>query len=75
MVQHERYLAVAFAALTVFILGMWNPKCLQNKKQVTSAVEGHPNYLLLALLAFMVGALCVWSQHQQKSGSPMFDLS
>nr|QBK85440.1 MAG: hypothetical protein LCMAC101_00270 [Marseillevirus LCMAC101] len=67
MAQHEQYLAVALAALTVLILGCWNPEALQ-KKNSTGQPSGHPNYLWLALFAFLVGALCCWGQNQQKRG-------
>ncbi len=70
MAQHEQYLAVALAALTVLILGCWNPVGLQSKNGSNGqgSPSGKPSYLWLALFAFLVGALCVWSQQQQRRG-------
>ena len=65
MAQHEQYLAVALAALTVLILACWNPEGLQSKDNGKS---GKPSYVWLALLSFLVGALCVWVQQQQRRG-------
>ncbi len=65
MAQHEQYLAVALAALTVLILGCWNPVGLQAKDS-NGAAKGYPSYMWLTLFAFLVGALCVWGQQQQR---------
>lgn len=74
MAQHEQYLAVAFAALTVLLLGCWNPKALQSKKSDGVTPSGYPSYLWLALFAFLVGALCCYCQQQQRRGGMSFDL-
>ena len=57
--QYEHYLPIVLAALTVLILGCWNPQGLQAKNANGSA-SGYPNYLWLALLALLVGALSVF---------------
>jgi len=67
MAQHEHYLAVAIAALTVLILGCWNPVGLQARDKGGKAL-GYPNYLWLALFAFLAGALCCYGQQQQRRG-------
>jgi len=67
MDQHEHYLAVALAALTVLILGCWNPKSLQARNAKGDAL-GYPSYLWLALFAFLVGALYCWCQQQKRRG-------
>ena len=67
MARHEQYLAVALAALTVLILGYWNPKALQARNANGDAM-GYPNYLWLALFAFLAGVLCCWLQYQQRGG-------
>ena len=66
MVQHEQYLAVALAALTVLILGCWNPVALQSKNGSGGSPSGKPSYMWLAFFAFLVGALTVWGQQQQR---------
>ncbi len=63
MPQHEQYLAVALAALTVLILGCWNPEGLQSKKNGSRI--GQPSYLWLAFFAFLVGSLCVLGNSQK----------
>lgn len=63
-IQYEHYLPVVLAALTVLILGMWNPKSLQAKsdESVRYANQGGaPSYKWLALLALLVGMICVYS--------------
>lgn len=67
MAQHEQYLAVALAALAVLILGCWNPKGLQ-AKDTNGNAKGYPNYLWVALIAFLVGALCCYGQQQNRRG-------
>jgi hypothetical protein len=74
MAQHEQYLAVALAALTVLILGCWNPKALQSRKSDGVTPSGYPSYLWLALFAFLVGALYCWGQQQQRRGMLGMDL-
>ena len=67
MAHHEQYLAIALTALTVLILGCWNPKALQARNPSGNAL-GYPNYLWLAFFAFIVGSLYCWFQHQQRRG-------
>ena len=56
-IKPEDYLPVVVTALTVLVLGCWNPKALQAKQG--GRPTGQPSYLWLALLAFVVGVLCV----------------
>jgi len=64
MHQYEHYLPVVLAALTVLILGCWNPKGLQ--AQNNGKASGYPSYLWLSLFALIVGMMTVWGYNQQK---------
>lgn len=57
--HYEHYLPVVLAALTVLILGCWNPKALQVRDSQGNPT-GSPSYLWLALFALLVGALTVF---------------
>ena len=65
MHQYEHYLPVVLSALTVLILGCWNPKSLQIR-DAKGAPSGYPSYLWLSLVAFIVGLLAVWLYNQNK---------
>jgi hypothetical protein len=56
--HHEHYLPVVLSALTVLLLGCINFPGLQAKAD--GKKTGQPNYLWLALISFLVGALAVW---------------
>ncbi len=63
MHRYEHYLPVVLTALTVLLLAMCNPKMLQvqpGQKTQTGCV-GCPNYILLSLIALVVGMLSVYS--------------
>ena len=61
----DHYLPVALSALTVLILGCWNPDAIQLKDN-NGEETGRPNYMWLALLSLLVGMLCVWFCTQKK---------
>ena len=63
MHQYEHYLPIVLAALTVLVLGCWNPRALQVRDQQGKAL-GHPSYLWLSLFALLVGLLSVWTYNQ-----------
>lgn len=69
-IHYEHYLPVVLAALTVLLLGCWNPKGLQEKDKDLIAKQaaegGTPSYKWLALFALIVGMLAVWCYNQQK---------
>lgn len=52
----QDFLPVIITALTVLILGCWNPKGLQVKDK-SGNPTGYPNYLWLAGLSALVGAV------------------
>lgn len=63
----EHYLPVVLAALTVLLLGCWNPKALQESKEEQARhASGAPSYKWLALFALLVGMLAVWCYNQDK---------
>lgn len=62
--EYEHYLPVVLAALTVLILGCWNPQALQAQNS-QGKPSGYPSYLWLSLFAFLVGILAVWLYNQK----------
>lgn len=48
----ETYLPAIMAALLILGAGYFNPKMLQSKDAAGNAT-GHPNYMFLALIAFI----------------------
>ena len=58
MTMHEHYLPVVVAALTVLLLGAWNPPMLQ-KMDKSGHPTGHPSYLWMSLLALLFGGVAV----------------
>jgi hypothetical protein len=63
--KHEHYLPVVLAALTVLILGCWNPKSLQAQES-KGKPSGYPSYMWLSLFALLVGVLAVWMYNEKK---------
>jgi hypothetical protein len=53
--MYDQYLPVLIAALTVLILGCWNPKVLQVHRD--GVAQGHPSYMMLSLFALLAGLL------------------
>ena len=62
--NYEHYLPVVLAALTVLVLGCWNPVMLQSK--VGGSASGHPSYMWLALISLLVGVVAVWMYNNKK---------
>ncbi len=60
----DHYLPVIVAALTVLILGCWNPKPLQAVQN--GQPSGHPSYMWLALLSLLAGLLSCYLMHGAK---------
>lgn len=54
----DYYLPVVIAALSVLILGCWNPRALQTTQN--GQPTGNPNYMWLALISLLVGLLAVF---------------
>lgn len=53
--MYDHYLPVVVAALTVLILGCWNPRALQTMQN--GQPTGNPSYMWLALFALLAGLL------------------
>lgn len=54
----DLYLPVVIAALSILIVGCWNPRELQTVQN--GQPTGQPNYMWLALIALLVGLLAVF---------------
>lgn len=54
----DNYLPVVIAALSILILGCWNPRELQTVQN--GQPTGCPNYMWLALISLLVGLLSVF---------------
>lgn len=59
----DHYLSVVIAALTVLILGCWNPVVLQARQN--GKPSGHPSYMWLSLLALLAGLLSCYLMHPE----------
>lgn len=67
--MYGQYLGTIIAALTVLVLGCWNPQMLQQKKN--GQYTGCLNYMWVALLALVVGVLACYLMHSTKAGKEM----
>ena len=67
-IHYEHYLPVVLAALTVILLGCWNPKFMREDQaeRAKHALLGGPSYKWLAFFALVVGMLAVWCYNQDK---------
>jgi hypothetical protein len=66
-IKYEHYLPVVLAALTVLLLGCWNPKFIRETKEEEAKHAGaNPSYKWLSLFALLVGMLAVWCYNQDK---------
>lgn len=67
----DHYIVVVIAALTVLILGCWNPLMLQARQN--GQPTGHPSYMWLSFAALVAGLLSCYLMHgaKGKRGSPM----
>jgi H+/Cl- antiporter ClcA len=69
-----QYCGVVITALTVVLLGCWNPVGLQQKDAAGKA-NGCPNYLWVALIALLVGIVVCYFMRMMKEGkTTMFEL-
>lgn len=64
--ESQLCMPVIVAAITVLILGCWNPQALQHKKD--GRPTGCPSYLWLALFALLAGLLCCWLCKSRRMG-------
>lgn len=62
--MYDQYLPILIAALTILILGCWNPEALQAHKD--GVPTGHPSYMMLALFALLSGLLSCYLMHGKK---------
>lgn len=56
--RHEHFLPVVIAALTVLVIGCWNPPPLQSKDSKGNP-SGHPSYLWMSVFALIFGSIAV----------------
>ncbi|HMP31579.1 MAG TPA: hypothetical protein PKD85_18395 [Saprospiraceae bacterium] len=59
--MYDHYLPILISALTVLIIGCWNPEALQSRKN--GMPSGHPSYMMLALFALLAGLLSCYLMH------------
>jgi H+/Cl- antiporter ClcA len=64
--MYDHYLPIVVAALTVLVLGCWNPRALQTTQN--GQPTGCPNYLWLALFALLAGLLSCYLMKGAKGG-------
>lgn len=57
----DHYLPLVIAALTVLILGCWNPVSLQARQ--SGKPSGHPSYMWLSGAALVAGLLSCFLMH------------
>lgn len=59
--MYDLYFPIVISALTVLILGAWNPRGLQTVQN--GQPNGNPNYMWLALISLLVGLLAAYLTH------------
>lgn len=64
--MYDHYLPVVLAALTVLILGCWNPRQLQSHQN--GVPSGHPSYVWLAVISLIVGLVACYLVDYNKHG-------
>lgn len=57
----DHYIAVVIAALTVLVLGCWNPLMLQARQN--GKPTGHPSYMWLSMAALVAGLASCYLMH------------
>jgi hypothetical protein len=62
--MHDHYLSVVLAALSILVIGCWNPPILQSAQN--GKPLGYPNYMWLALIALIVGLLSCYLMEESK---------
>lgn len=60
--MYDHYLPVVLTALAVLVLACWNPKALQVHRD--HMPTGHPNYMIVALIALLVGLASCYFMHE-----------
>lgn len=68
----DHYLPIVIAALTVLILGCWNPTVLQVHQG--GKPTGHPSYMWLSLVSLVAGLLSCYLMHEKGGRRMMADL-
>jgi hypothetical protein len=64
--MYDHYLPIVLAALSILIVGCWNPKPLQAVQN--GQPSGHPSYMWLSLIALLVGLASCYLMHMNKAG-------
>ena len=67
--MYDQYLPILIAALTILIIGCWNPEALQSHKG--GVPTGHPSYMMLSLFALLAGLLSAYLMQGKKGGKGM----
>jgi hypothetical protein len=68
--MQDSYIPLFVAALTVLILGCWNPKVLQ--KTHAGQPTGHPSYMWIAALSLLAGLLTCFLMKDGARGSAFY---
>jgi hypothetical protein len=70
--MYDHYLPLILSALSILILGCWNPKPLQAVHH--GQPSGHPSYMWLALISLLVGLASCYLMHMNKYGGSRLDM-
>lgn len=70
--MYDKYLPILISALTILILGCWNPEALQAQKD--GVLSGHPSYMMLSLFALLAGLLSAYLMDGGKGKSKIMYL-
>ena len=62
--MYDHYLPIIIAALTVLILGCWNPEVLQSTH--AGKPTGTPSYMWMAAAVLLTGFLACYLMHPAK---------
>ena len=68
--MYDQYLPILIAALTILIIGCWNPEALQARKD--GMPTGHPSYMMLSLFALLAGLISAYLMQGKKGGKVMY---
>jgi len=64
--MYDSYIPLVVSALTILILGCWNPRQLQTT--LAGQPTGCPNYMWLALFSLLAGLLSAYLLKNGKGG-------
>lgn len=64
MKMSERALPVILSALSVVVIGCWNPVALQSKTH-EGQPSGHSSYFFIAVIALLVGLLVAYFTNEE----------